>query len=131
MRHQRWIVLSFIGAAAVVGAVLLSASTSLFVLYSVPDQRFGPLTTTQLLAIVSAVVTFVALIRNTKAVTFTDEVVDELSKVTWPSKDETLRATTTVVVTTLLVAALLGAYDFLWGNLMGLPFWKQVANFIL
>ena len=131
MRHQRWIVLSFIAAAFVVGSGVLSASTSLYLPFAIPDTRLGPITSTTALAVVSAVITFAVLLRNSKAVTFTDEVIDELSKVTWPSKDETLRATTTVVVTTLLVAALLGAYDFLWGNLMALPMWKNFADFIL
>lgn len=131
MRHQRWVVLTFIGAAIVVGSLTLSASTSLFAQMAWPDQRFGPMTTTSLLAFGLGVVTFFGLIRNKRAVTFSDEVIDELSKVTWPSKDETLRATTTVVVTTLLVAAMLGLYDFLWINLMSRPFWGKIANAIL
>lgn len=131
MRHQRWIVLAFIGAATVVAGMVLRASVSLFTQMAWPDQRLGPVTTTTLIAVVLGAVTFFGLLRSTRAVTFTDEVIDELSKVTWPSKDETLRATTTVVVTTLLVAGLLGAYDQLWGFLMNLSFWKSMADFIL
>ena len=131
MRHQRWIVLAFIGAAVLVGGMAQSASTSLFAQMAWPDQRIGPLTTTTILSLVLGLATFVGLLRTRRAVVFTDEVIDELSKVTWPSKDETLRATTTVVVTTLLVAGLLGLYDFAWNNLMNRPFWKDLANFIL
>ena len=131
MRHQRWIVLAFIGAAVVVGGMSLAASSSLFAQLAWPDQRLGPVTSTTAIALVLGAVTFFGLLRNKKAVTFSDEVIDELSKVTWPSKDETLRATTTVVVTTLLVAALLGVYDFLWANLMALQFWQDLAKFIL
>lgn len=131
MRHQRWIVLAFVGAALLVGGMAEAASTSLFAQMAWADQRLGPVTTTTLLSVVLGLTTFVGLLRTRRAVTFTDEVIDELSKVTWPSKDETLRATTTVVVTTLLVAGLLGLYDFAWNNLMNRPFWKKLADFIL
>ncbi|TNE88652.1 MAG: preprotein translocase subunit SecE [Deltaproteobacteria bacterium] len=62
------------------------------------------------------------LLRNEQAVAFTDEVVEELTKVTWPTRDETVRASTTVVVATLFTAAVLGGYDYLW---------KQVADLVL
>ena len=74
------------------------------------------------ISVVAGVITIVALIRNPTAVSFTDEVVDELGKVTWPTRDETVRASTTVVVTTLFTAAVLGAYDYVW---------KQVADLFL
>ncbi len=129
MRHQRWIVLSFVIAAGLVFVTMDAALASAFAQFGLEDQKFTQLalggrgnpgslsiTTTSVLAFLGGATTFIALIRNKKAVAFTDEVVDELSKVTWPTKDETIRATTTVVVTTAIVAALLGVYDFMWKN---------------
>ncbi len=69
-----------------------------------------------------AVALFVGLIRSSQAVQYFDEVVDELHKVTWPTREETLRAATTVVFTALFVALLIGGYDFLW---------KSVADLVL
>jgi preprotein translocase SecE subunit len=40
--------------------------------------------------------------------------------VTWPSREETVRASTTVVLTTLFMASLLAVYDFTWKNLADL-----------
>lgn len=117
MRHQRWIVLAFGLAALLVGVTVQAATSTGFAQFAVPDQRIGPFTSTTYLSFLVGAGTFVYLVRNAQAVAFTGEVIDELARVTWPSKDETLRATTTVVVTTLLVAGLIGVYDFMWKNL--------------
>ena len=50
------------------------------------------------------------------------EVVDEMIKVTWPTRDEAIRGATTVLTTSAIVASLVAFYDF---------FWKNVANFFL
>lgn len=120
MQHQRWVVLSFLVAAVLVGWTVQAASVSGFAQFAIPDQRMGPVTLSTVLALVAGAITLVALLRNEQWVAYTDECVDELSKVTWPSREETIRASTTVVVTTLLVAALLGLYDFVWKNLADL-----------
>ena len=42
------------------------------------------------------------------------EVVDELSKVTYPTKEETGNATIVVIVAVLISAAFLGVFDAVW-----------------
>jgi len=120
MLHQRWVILSFIVLAVLAGMVAQSASVSGFAQFAVPDSRFGPITLSTLLALVAGAVTLTALLRTEKSVQFADEVVDELAKTTWPTREETIRASTTVVVTTVMVAILLGFYDFVWKNLADL-----------
>ena len=123
MRHQRFVVLSFIAAGLLVGVSFQAGLVSGFGQFAVPDTRLGGLVNlSTAISVAAGVITIVALIRNPSAVSFTDEVVDELGKVTWPTRDETVRASTTVVVTTLFTAAVLGAYDYIW---------KQVADLFL
>lgn len=43
--------------------------------------------------------------------TFFKEVRQELKKVTWPTRQETVKYTTVVILVTLAVAAFLGAVD--------------------
>lgn len=43
---------------------------------------------------------------------FLGEVRNELTKVVWPTKKETLKYTVTVIVFSLAVAFLLGAFDY-------------------
>jgi preprotein translocase subunit SecE len=43
-----------------------------------------------------------------------DEVVGELSKVTWPTREETYYSTIVVIVTSVLAAVYTGIIDALW-----------------
>ncbi len=118
MTHYRFVMLAFVVGALLVGLTVEAATVSAFARFAWPDTRvLGLVSVTTIISVVSAAGTFVALIRNPRAMRFTDEVVQELSRVTWPTKDETTRATTIVVFTTLFVAALLGLYDLAWKNL--------------
>ncbi len=47
-----------------------------------------------------------------KIVVFFSEVKSELSKVVWPSRQQTLRYTIVVIVFSLVIAIILGAADF-------------------
>ena len=42
------------------------------------------------------------------------EIVEELSRVTWPSREETGSATVVVIVTVLIAAVYLGVFDAVW-----------------
>lgn len=53
-----------------------------------------------------------------KIVGFFKEVKNELAKVHWPSKQETVNYTLTVVGVSLAVAVILGGLDFLFAYLL-------------
>lgn len=117
MSQQRFVILSFVFGAILMGMVAQSAYLSAVDYFMWTDRRLaGLVNTSALLAVVIGFGTFFALLRNKDAVKFTDEVVGELRKVTWPTRDETVRATTTVIFTTIFVASLLGLYDLIWKN---------------
>jgi preprotein translocase SecE subunit len=124
MVHQRFVVLAFFLGAVFVAGVLDSALSSAFLEFSMEDTRLlgGAVNTSGVLAGVGGLVAFFGLIRSAKAVRFTDEVITELRKVTWPTRDEAFEASTTVIATAVFVAVLIGFYDFIWKNL---------ANFFL
>ncbi len=48
-----------------------------------------------------------------KAIDFLKEVRVELLKVVWPSREQTIRLTVTVILVTLIVGFFLGGIDFL------------------
>ncbi len=127
MSLQRYVVGSFVVLGALAGWAVQAAAVSGFAQFAIPDTSIGGLlSTSSLLGLVVGVVTFVAFIRNVEAVKFWGETVAELSKVTWPTKDETVRASTTVVLTTLFVAGLVGAYDFLWKNVADIFLFTEI-----
>jgi preprotein translocase subunit SecE len=118
---QRYVLLAFVVAAVLVGVTVQAAASSAFAQFALPDDRvMGILATSSILAILSGATTFLILVRNKAALTFTGEVVGELVRVTWPSREETVRASTTVVLTTLFMASLLAVYDFTWKNVADL-----------
>jgi preprotein translocase subunit SecE len=118
MRHLTWVILAFVVAAFLVIIVMGSAVGSAFTRFGYPDYRLlGLMSTSSLISVLVGLTTFVALIRNQKVMVFTDEVVGELARVTWPTRDETVRASVTVIFTTIFSASLLAAYDFLWKNI--------------
>lgn len=53
---------------------------------------------------------FVKMISNS----FFSEVKEELKKVIWPTKKETLRLTTIVLTSSLIVGIIIGGFDYLF-----------------
>lgn len=49
----------------------------------------------------------------TKPIRFLTEVWEELGKVTWPTRDEAIRMTLTVIIVSALIAALIGGLDYI------------------
>ncbi len=48
----------------------------------------------------------------TTPITFTKQAIDELKKVTWPTRDEVIRLTVAVIVISAVVGLFLGGIDF-------------------
>ncbi len=118
MQNQKYIILTFVGAAILLGMSVQGLTIPLLARLEVADpQIFGLLNATTFAGIVVAALSFALLNRQQTAVAFTNEVIDELRKVAWPDKQETLRSTLVVVVFTVVVAGALGGYDFIWAQL--------------
>jgi preprotein translocase subunit SecE len=53
-------------------------------------------------------------------ISFLKEVRAEMSNVSWPSREQTIRLTSVVIGISLIVAIFIGILDFLFTNLMTL-----------
>lgn len=62
----------------------------------------------------------VALPKLVNPLNFFNEVRDELKKVVWPTKDETIRLTGIVIGISVIVALFIGAADYIFTMLLGL-----------
>ena len=60
----------------------------------------------------------------TSPVAFVREVASELKKVTWPTREETIRYTVIVFAISILVGAFVGGLDVLFVNVTGILFKK-------
>jgi len=114
--NQRYILLGFFGTAAFLGFAIRGLAVPLLARLEVVDPAVGPLAGTDMLGVLVGVATFLIMNRHQKIYSFTDESVTELRKVTWPSKEESIRSTTVVIITTLFIAFTLAFYDYVWGR---------------
>ena len=118
MRNQKYIVMSFLAAGALVGFTVRGLAVPLLAQLEVGDPQIaGLVNATSLAGIGTGVLTFLILNRHPLVVKFTNEVITELRKVTWPEREETIRSTTVVIGTTLFVASMLGIYDYAWAEI--------------
>lgn len=103
--------MSFLGCAIVawitIGVLLEALSATFGVVARLHDQdlfRHG-------VPFLVAFATFAALQFNSKVTTYTEEVVNELKKVVWPSRPETSAMTVVVCIMLIISGVLLGAFD--------------------
>ena len=125
MGVARYVNIAFVVSGLLVWTVLGRFFTWLFDLFG---QSYNPMILghnfrlADLLGLTIAAVATVVVRRNEKASTFAMEVGNELSKVTWPTWDETKMATFIVIVTTIIIALILGAFDYVWATLSSLVY---------
>jgi preprotein translocase SecE subunit len=118
VENQRGVSIVFILGAVAIGVLVRSVARTVMQTLAWEDPTFGGVLTLSLgLGLVGGIVGFFVLIRNAKASSFTDEVLSELTRVTWPSRDETLNNTGIVVGATIFFSALLAVYDFTWAKI--------------
>jgi preprotein translocase subunit SecE len=117
MNNQRYIALAFIVFATVLGAAVHGIAVPLVARFNLSDPEIIPgiANATSLAGIGVGVVTFFVAMRTQSVVSYTDEVIGELRKVVWPTRDETVRNATIVLGTVLVLSLILGAYDYVWG----------------
>ena len=63
--------------------------------------------------LVAGIATYICW-KNEQIFALANEVTTELSKVTWPTRKETVSSTIIVIITTIVAALLLGLFDATW-----------------
>lgn len=116
--NQRYILLSFLAIAVAVGFSARGLAGPIMAWGGVSDPRlFGVVDGSSLIGTGLGIATFTVFLRSSSLVQFTDEVITELRKVTWPDREDTVRSTIVVVSTSLFIALMLAGFDWLWGSL--------------
>lgn len=114
----RYVTFAYIGAGLLLAYLVSHALHSGFSMVGVDDMAvFGrdvPVQLSQLLGVVVGVATAVICYRHPVVSGLTNEVAVELSKVTWPTRQETWAATMVVIATVAFAALYLGVFDFVW-----------------
>jgi preprotein translocase subunit SecE len=116
VRNTKTIAFILLALSWLMAVALRGLAIPVMAKFEMGDPLIGFISASAMAAIALGVGTYIALMRNTRVVQFADEVIDELNKVTWPEKDETISSTIVVVGVTLFIAAALGLYDYVWAE---------------
>lgn len=117
-QRQKWVNLILLAAGLLVAAIAFVGLAKISAVYNWESSvksidliiRFGSIA-------LGAALGF-GLYFNDQSNAFLNEVVLEMSRVTWPTSKETTNATIWVVLFVLIAGAILGAFDSLWAWIM-------------
>ena len=121
-RSKRMVNLFFAGSTLLAWAIFAKTFGLLFGVLGMRNAHLlgKDFTTTTLLGAGAAVALLFWAWRSAQVRPVINEVADELSKVTWPTRDETKNNSKMTVVVTMIVAMILWVFDQVFGNLTSL-----------
>lgn len=117
-QYQKWVNLSYLAVAALVGYILFSMSIKIVGTYDLEARVKNIELILRGVSILVAAVTFGILYWNEQANTFMNEVMEELARVTWPTQKETSHATLIVIIMVIISGMVLGFLDYVWTQLL-------------
>jgi len=115
--RYRFVVLAVIAAAVLCGTIMSQGFQWVWVWRAWPNPYLmgvRELALTNILGYAAASIAALTVLKNQTSATFANEAVDELAKVTWPSREETGSSTIMVVIAVLISAAFFGVFDAIW-----------------
>jgi preprotein translocase subunit SecE len=113
-QHQKWVNLSYLVVAALVGFIFFTLSQKFTGAYEIEARVRNIEMILRIAAIAIGAILFLVLFKNDKANQFMNEVVVELTRVTWPTQRETTSATFIVIIMVLISGVFLGFLDYMW-----------------
>lgn len=123
--YQRWINISYLVVCALLWLFFRHIAELVWSLArfkaASADAILAP---TDWIALGLSVLVFVVLLRNRRLNEFMGEVAQELAKVTWPPRKESVMSAGVISVLIAIVSLLLVGFDTLWQKLIGLILFK-------
>lgn len=114
---ERWVQFAFIAAGVAMFFLTDRFTTLIWGRFDEPDPAI-----VSAIAGATAIFGTFALYRHPTVNKLADEVVGELSKVTWPTRDEVWLSTIVVIATSLVAALYTGAFDAIWSTLTNIVY---------
>jgi len=113
-QRQKWVNLVFTATAILVAVIAFVGLSKISAIYNLESSIKQIDLVVRLVAIVIGAAAGLGLYWNNQSNVFMNEVVLELSRVTWPTSKETTNATIWVMLFVIAAGAFLGALDALW-----------------
>lgn len=117
-QHQKWVNLSYLAAAVLLGYIVFSASGKLIGAYDLEARIRNIDLILRGLSVATGAILFIVLYKNEAVNQFMHEVVVELSRVAWPTPKDTRSATGIVIIMVLISGMILGLLDYFWVQLL-------------
>src|SRR5438105_785473 len=121
-QHQKWVNLSYLATAILFGYIVFSIAGKVVGAYDL-EARFRSIEfILRGIAVAAGAILFLVLYRHEQANQFMNEVMVEISRVTWPTPKDTGSATFVVIAMVVISGMILGLLDY---------FWIQVVKWVL
>jgi preprotein translocase subunit SecE len=117
-QFQKWVNLSYLAVAAILAYIVFATGIRVGDLVNLEAHVRNSELIIRGVSVLAGLILFVVLYRNDRANQFMNEVMLELSRVTWPTQKETYSATFIVIVMILISSAALGFLDYVWTQLI-------------
>jgi preprotein translocase subunit SecE len=121
---QRFVYAAYFAGGIAVAFLLSKLVSMVWTRLSLYKPQFGEPHEEIVMPIAALIGTAVAVYyyRDQKTRTLVDEVASELSKVTWPTRQEVINSTFVVIVTTLVATTFFALMDRFWGFVTNLVY---------
>jgi preprotein translocase SecE subunit len=116
-RYRKWVDLFVTLCGVALWFLLRQMLSQVWDIFRLPVLSDWPVQLPSLVALALSLAAFAYTKGNTRAMTFLDEVSQELSKVTWANLNETVASTGVIIIMVGIAAVLLFLFDTLWGTL--------------
>jgi preprotein translocase SecE subunit len=113
-QRQKWANLVYTALGLLVAAIAFVGMTKIAAVYSLESSVKQIDLVIRLGSIIMGAAVGFGLYLNDDSNAFTNEVILEMTRVTWPSNKDTVNATIWVILFVIAAGALLGASDTLW-----------------
>lgn len=117
-QHQKWVNLSYLAIAILFGYIISSVAGKIVGAYDLEARVRNIELILRGISVLAGAILFVGLYRNEQANQFMNEVVVELSRVTWPTPKDTTSATMVVIIMVIISGMVLGFLDYCWIQLL-------------
>jgi len=115
---KKWINALVAIFSGIVGFVFYKFALQLSVWFDLEAKIAGYASITQALGAVVGIGTFFFVINNKKSFGYLEEVYNELLKVVWPTKDQTVKITVGLLISLVIVSAIFVTVDLIFKKIL-------------
>ena len=112
---NRSILAAFLGMSVLIGLFVKYVLQALWNAFSLPIVLRGAMGIAEWSGLAVAAVTLIIFLRSERIKQFSTEVYNELVKVSWPLRKETMMSAVVISVMVAICAMILFTFDAIWG----------------